>query len=230
MQRDPRKERKRPRLDDRIALRLFSTGEYLDGLWVGTENQSKPESVLERLREALALIKTYDPLRYRRLTSDLKRIWATPVYTQGGCFVSRLEACILHPRCVETTTTELLASMIVHEATHARLSGLGFGYEEELRPRIEAMCVRREIAFAAKLPDGSQVREWAAQKLLSYCIPAPLSNAARARQHDDHFITEARRLGIPDWVIRGLFMLRVVLRPLVAAARWAKKPLASPPR
>jgi hypothetical protein len=76
VQRDPKEERYRPTLADLIMLHVFSRGEYVDRLWVGVDDP-KREPVLERLRAALVLIKTYDPLRYHRLTRDLKRIWAT---------------------------------------------------------------------------------------------------------------------------------------------------------
>jgi hypothetical protein len=32
------------------------------------------------MNEALSLIKTYDPLRYRRLARDLKCVWVLPVH------------------------------------------------------------------------------------------------------------------------------------------------------
>ncbi len=204
--------------------RLFSRGEYVDGLWVGIDDP-KREPVLERLRAALVLIKTYDPLRYRRLTRDLKRIWATPLHGPHACFYYRLDACVLNPQYVlaETMTPELLASTIVHEATHARLWGIGFRYEEEARPRVEAICVRRELVFSAKLPHGEQVRDRAEKALMSLRSPTFLSNAAFAKSRDDYAVEELRRMGVPSWVIRSVFVLRRVLRPFVAAARRAKR-------
>jgi len=44
----------------------------------------------------------------------------------------------------------------------------GIGYETELRARVEAACVRRQLAFAIKLPNGGQVRE-AAERSLELC-------------------------------------------------------------
>lgn len=224
MQRDPKKERYRPTLGDLIFLHVFSRGEYVDGLWVGIDDP-KRELLLGRLRAALVLIKTYDPLRYLRLTRDLKRIWVTPLHGPSACFYYRLDACVLNPRYVlaETMTPELLASTIVHEATHARLWGMGFRYEEEVRPRVEAICVRRELVFCTKLPHGEQVRDRAEQALTSYCSPTSLSNAVFAKSWDDYAIEELRRMGAPSWVIRSAFVLRRVLRPFVVAARQAKR-------
>ncbi len=67
------RQKQRPRLLDRIELRL-STNKRVDGLWVGTY-EKEPEAVLRRVEEALYLIKIYDRLRYDRLIRDLERVW-----------------------------------------------------------------------------------------------------------------------------------------------------------
>jgi hypothetical protein len=41
----------------------------------------------------------------------------------------------------------------------------GIGYEEEIRARVEAVCFRREVAFATGLPNGEQVRQRAERTL-----------------------------------------------------------------
>jgi len=45
----------------------LSSGNRIDGLWVGTYFQSNRDEVLGRVQEALRLIKTYDQHRYRCL-------------------------------------------------------------------------------------------------------------------------------------------------------------------
>lgn len=55
------------------------------------------------------------------------------------------------------TRNEDIALILVHEATHARLSKFGFGYDEALRARIEAICHRRELAFAKRLGDEQAI-------------------------------------------------------------------------
>ena len=74
---------------------------------------------------------------------------------------------------------ELIASVIVHEATHARLMRCGIGYEEELRARVEKVCLRRELAFAAKLPNGEQIRAQTDPEL-GYLPPSYWTNEAFA--------------------------------------------------
>jgi hypothetical protein len=160
----PRKTR--PPFRERMMLRL-SDSRRVDGLWIGVGKAKEPELALRRVEEALRLIKVFDRVRYDRLIRDLERVWVTPLPGYSGCCSYSLGACELDPRFVlaETTLPEMIAATIVHEATHARLQRCGIGYEEELRDRVEAVCVRRELAFAARLPNGERVREEAERGL-----------------------------------------------------------------
>jgi len=116
----------------------------------------------DRVAAALQLIQEFDPIKYRRLVRDLKRIWITTIPGAVGRYVKSTSTCELDERFVlgEYTVTEQIAGVIVHEATHARLDQQGIGYEEKLRDRVEQVCMGRELAFAAKLPDGSRIRQW----------------------------------------------------------------------
>src|SRR5215472_6109938 len=136
-----------------------SKSRYVDGLWIGAfEDKKTAQQILTRLEAALALIKHYDRFRYDRIVRDLRRIWVTLLPTNIANFAYQIEACQIDSRyfLADTTTLEMIASTIVHEATHARL--WRFGYDEALRSRIEAICIRREIAFVAKLPNSEQIR------------------------------------------------------------------------
>src|SRR5713101_6929819 len=105
---------------------------------------------MPRVEEALRLIKTYDRVRYNRLIRDLERVWVTLLPGYPACYDHSIRACELDTRYVlaDTSQPEVIASTIVHEATHARLRRSGIGYEEDLRPRVEAVCYRAQIAFA----------------------------------------------------------------------------------
>ena len=215
---------------DRLGLHL-STGEHIDGLWVGT-CENEPEPILRRLKEALYLIKTHDPLRYQRLTRDLKRVWALSIQYPTAYFDRRLDACMLNTQFVlaEDSTPELIASSIVHEATHARLESYGIVYEEVRRPRIEGICVRRELAFSAKLPNGQQVHEWAEHKLTSYCNHASLTNAALTKRQLDQIDEELRRLGVPPWIVGMVRVLGQAIRGVMRVVRGARVPPAKESR
>ncbi len=89
-----------------------------------------------------------------------------------------------------------LASILVHESTHARLEAKGFAYTPELRERIEKVCFRRELGFARRLSE-----------------PGDLVGAARRQLErrpgyltKDEFRERVRRklieLGVPAWLVK----------------------------
>src|SRR3981081_2454053 len=88
-----------------------------------------------------------------------------------SCYYGSLRARLVDVRFVllETTTLEEIASTIVHEATHAKLGRWGISYEEKARSRIEAVCLRRELNFIAKLPHSEPLREKIA-RTLEWCV------------------------------------------------------------
>lgn len=223
--------KQRPRLLERIIafperhLLRHSKGEKFGGLWIAVFGDN-PETVLHRLREALRLIEVHDPTRYSRLRRDLKRVWVLRLPSLGS-YNSRLDACELNEDFVLAETPELLASVIVHEATHARLRSYGIGYGERTRPRIEAICIRRELAFAAKIPNGQRSREWAEQRLAS-CSAANLSDAARATRDYDWYVEEFRRLGVPHWVVKALFAPRRPIRAVIRFVEWISRHIRIP--
>jgi hypothetical protein len=205
----------RPNLADRLALR-FSTSRYVDGLWIGT-SESEPEPILRRIEEALSLIKRYDRVRYDRLIRDLRRIWVLVLPTGLANFTHKIDACEIDTRffLAETTTPELIAAVIVHEATHARLRHCGIGYEEAQRPRIEEICLRREIAFAETLPNGEAARDMA-ERTLALCATGEYwTSAAFRERYIEGGVEALRYLGAPGWlarVFRWLLVTRGCIR------------------
>ncbi|MEP6567801.1 MAG: hypothetical protein ABJB10_21915 [Mesorhizobium sp.] len=125
-------------------------------------SKHKGREAKDKVAAALELIRDFDPVRHNRMVRDLKRIWITTITGAAGQFVNSTSTCELDERFVlgEHTTTEQVAGAIVHEATHARLHQSGIGCEQELRDRVEQVCMGRELAFAAKLPDGESIYRW----------------------------------------------------------------------
>ena len=210
----PSRKKRRARrasLVDRLAL-WCSTGKNIDGLWVGVWDD-KPERHLRRVEEALSLIKTCDRIRYDRLNYDLKRIWVLLLPGPSGSYAESLNACKLDARFVldERLSPDVIATVIVHEATHARLCRCGLGYDESLRSRVEAVCIRRELAFARRLPDGDGVREWAEAQLKSYAVPDMLTDEAREKRYVEGSLEALRHLGTPAWMVRSAVPLRMLI-------------------
>jgi hypothetical protein len=192
----------RPRLSTRIMLR-FSKSRYLDGLWIGTW-ETEAEPILRRIEEALQLIKRHDRIRYDRLLRDLQRVWVLLLPSSVASFEYGIYTCEIDTRyCLaETTTPEVLAAVIVHEATHARLWRRGIRYEEAQRPRIEEICLRREIAFAAKLPNGQAARDQAEQTLALCATGEYWTGAAFRERYIEGGVETLRYMGAPGWLAR----------------------------
>ena len=204
---------RRATIAERILL-WISSGKVVDGLWVGAEADA--ERVLPRVEEALNLIKTHDPQRYNHIVRDLERVWVRLLTAGAAQFNPGLWACMLDERFVlaETTDTAMIAAVIVHEATHARLWRRGFGYDEDERQRIETICIRREMAFARRLPDGQRLREFAHEALAT--APSYWTNAASHDRHIEGSVEALRYLGW-SWLAR----------PLLAIRKWRSKKVSS---
>src|SRR5687768_8663852 len=149
---------KPPRLSmpDRLELWL-SMGQSVDGLWIGTVERDGG-AILQRVEQALGMIRNYDARRYRRLRHDLSRIWVRLLPSYRASFSASARACQLDSRYVRNAvvTVEELATCIVHEATHARIAHC-VPYRPELRQRIETVCRRQELTFAHRLPNGAAI-------------------------------------------------------------------------
>jgi hypothetical protein len=223
-----KKPNRKPHVADRLALWLLSTGHDIDGLWVGT-TESKPQTGLRRVEDALRLIKLHDSLHYSRVIHNLERIWVHLVPIAQACYERSLKACVFDERFVvpETTTLEEIASTIVHEATHARLDRWGISYDEKKRSRIEAVCLRRELNFAAKLPRGEPLREGIA-RTLEWCVSDQdyFSDVSFQQRRHQGEVETLRYLNTPEWLIRCLLKMLVV----ISAARRLVQRFAGPPR
>jgi hypothetical protein len=204
------RKRRRARLIDKLQL-WRSTSKRIDGLWVGVF-EPEPAPLLQRVERALGLIKSYDRVRYVRLNQDIERVWVRLVPHALGTFNESIDTCELDSRFVraETSTPEQIAAAIVHEATHARLLRRGIDYSPDLRPRVEAVCLRREIAFAARLPNGAQIRESAKRMLESCNADDDWSDAALDELYLKGSVEALRHLGVPNWVVRTLVAVRAL--------------------
>jgi hypothetical protein len=192
-----------------LRLRLLvCERRVVDGISLAAlPDQFDDRTSLDRIEEALALIHRYDPRRYRRLQRDigLIGIWLLPGYL--GFFDDKAQSIAIDRRfvmCIETTPA-MIASVIVHEACHARLWSLGFDDQESRRSRIEVLCQRQELLFAKKLNDHALVNWTSAWD----------ANAAMS----DRQLAEIQIAGGVD-VLRHLKAPEVVIRTVVALRRW----------
>ena len=177
----------------------------LQGFDVGISpavDSQKEQLAFENIDAALTLIQLHDPRRFQRIRTDVQRIHAFGTQAQYlGRWVDALRTCQLATDWIVRPDTRPadIASTIVHEATHARLSR--FTYDEPKRQRIEQICHKQEEAFALRLPDAMELVEQA--RRAQQRAPEFYSNTSLKRQSIDAL----RSLGVPTWVIRALHLV-----------------------
>lgn len=201
------------RLPLKFRLNLFMTERRLvDGIRLAV---SGGKLALDRIEEALGLIKRHEPMRFRRMKKDVDLIGVWLLPGPLGCFDTTARASIIDGRFVldDVTTPAMIASVIVHEACHARLEALGIDYSEDRRARIEALCKRQELRFAARLQDQTLI-DWNS----GWDTGARLSDRDMAEDSIAGHVEALRHLGVPDALIRVLVVLR---RLRDAVRRWS---------
>jgi hypothetical protein len=189
-------------LIDRIDLRMATTRE-VDGLSLSAFT-NRNEVALQRVEDALQLTKRHGRLHYRRVIRSLDRIWVNLTPGSRGNYLRRLNACQLDERFVlgEQTTIDQIASVIVHEATHAVLDRCGIAYDEPQRHRIEAICIRRQLHFVSGLT-GCEAEKESVRASLDYYSNNPefFSNPNMQRRFFDGSLEILQWLGAPNWLV-----------------------------
>lgn len=153
-----------------------------------------------KVDEALNLISKYDSRRYLQIKRDVKRIWIAAAPGYCAEWMDELQMCILDAnyfRQADISAAEMALS-IVHEAIHARLCKLKIGYTENIRERVERICIKSEIAFAKRLPNGQKLVEMAESKLE---MPKSYWTNGEFQKRDLDELTE---LGKENWLVRLL--------------------------
>ncbi len=122
----------------------------LDGMPVGVLDRRGAGELWARLGQALALVESTAPRQYVQVKRDIRRI-VVHFGDSAECSLSSF-TCFLGNELVRRSDAAMIASILVHEATHARLYRSGVPYAFRSKTRIEALCFREEIIFASKLP------------------------------------------------------------------------------
>jgi hypothetical protein len=125
-----------------------------------TREDIADEAVLARLAEALDLVATYAPQRFRHLQRDVRCIRIERFPTRGAFLpaerVVLTELTFLNRRDISAAP---VASSILHEGVHARVHAFrsrvmrGLPAEPDMS-REERLCRRAELAFGRSLPSA----------------------------------------------------------------------------
>jgi hypothetical protein len=204
-------------LIDRLELAM-STGHTVDGLWIGASvDDSQVAMTLGRLEAALSLIKTHDPRRYHRLLQDCSRVWVRLLPGNRARFKRASRACELDTRFAldESVSIPKIASVIIHEATHARLVSRGITYDEAQRRRIELVCRRQELTFALRVPDTNELQEQLRSWLNAPPEASLWTDSALAQARIDGVEAGLLHLGVSKWAV-------ILLKSFGRTVRWLR--------
>lgn len=141
------------------------------------------------LAAVLELIKASDPRRFKRMQKTMPTIALMPI--AGAEYHRHLKACYVEDALVDRIESRHLASILIHESTHAYLHDRGCRWTETRYQRIEKLCVREEIRFARRLNDPDLERR------LAY----KLDNVTPLHGGDQPEVP-AHLQGMPRWVRR----------------------------
>ncbi len=180
------------------------------GVSVGAFLPSKEQKsiVYVKLEQALLLIRVYDPRRFAQIQQDVQCILVLGDPPTVACWHQALRMIEVDDRylCADDTSVAALACTLVHEATHARLCRLGFGYEEPKRLQVERICFKTQRAFARRLPQGEELVREAEEMMASYGAEyfSDAGQHARDLQALRNDLQALRNLGCPAWMVRLL--------------------------
>jgi hypothetical protein len=151
----------------------------------------------DKLDSALGLIQKYAPGKFRALQTDVRSILVAGLPTFRGRYHHKHRMIELELDYVldAQTTTESLAWTLIHEAQHARLRRLGFGYDEPIRARIERLCFRAQRNFARQLPKGEKLIA-EAETWMEADLEAVFSTEARKQAN----LKALEDLKCPGWI------------------------------
>jgi hypothetical protein len=183
-------------------LRLISRRHECHGLEIRL--LTKPgtrKAQARKVEEALDLIARVAPFRLERLKREVQFILVTPLGCEVGQWWHGPRICLVNEKYTQDPdfTPAQLAATVIHEVTHGRLERAGIRYDEARRAEIEGICLREEIRFARRLPDGEDVIRWA-EATLAWTNEDLSDAAARARDRES-----LKEDGCPQWIINRLW-------------------------
>jgi hypothetical protein len=191
------------RIQRGIIRSLFrgATHRLIQGLPVRLVTGSfEAEAAYDRIASGLALLACYHPPILARLRRDAQGIlvWETESSSALAAWHFGVKLIIVDARLLfdRETTPAKIAATLAHEATHRRLDQ--FGYPPEKRARIEALCFRRERAFARRLPDSHELVAEIERQLQR--DPSYWADDAHAQR----VVDELAKRGVPGWLIQTI--------------------------
>lgn len=172
-------------------------------------SQPITELALTKVRSALDVLYDVSPSQLDRLPRFAPRIVVARLPGSWGRWQSNVGIALDRDLVLATDTTpQQIATVIVHELTHARLEAAGVRYVDAARVRCERICHLAERNFIARLPaskERARLEEISARYLIAgpqFWSDAAFVDRARAwRSRQRLWLRVAHDVG--DFVLRG---------------------------
>jgi len=188
-------------LRERIQERLATRKEIQEILVVvsGATAEWPEPLLLEKMESALGLVAAHQPMRLNRLRKDLERIHVHPLMTHRASFIRASRTCNLDAFFVATFPPAMIASSVVHEGMHARITAAGI----RLPPaREERACRRAELRLGRAMQDRTVIDRATAALALPDEDVAPGIDWGETRRAQRH--ADLAASGLPGWARRWL--------------------------
>ncbi len=178
------------------------------------------ELLAERLAAAVRLLQSVTPLRLAYLRRDLPFILVAFGPCAGQC-LDRVGICLLNTDDVlcQELSVEVLALVLVHEGTHARLARLGFENEGKHRARIERLCRLAAVTVGTRLPGAEEYVAWLQEMELSHESFADdeyWTDAALMQRVNERVRARGWAAVVGSWVARILVLLERAIQKRAA--------------
>lgn len=156
------------------------------------------EGVAAKLVEVFSLVDDIAPLEGRRVRQHVSKVIVADV--GGPMYLEAINSVLVSQRFLCTSEVSRIASVFIHEATHARLHLRGYFYTRRTQRRIEIRCLKTELAFLQKLPNSRDLCVRVEQRLqeLSVGMMGPWSREEQRRRA----IQRLQDGGVPMWLVK----------------------------
>ena len=198
---------------------------------IGFARSVKPnevEKVLELLGNCFDLLKAYFPQKFKDMTRDVKKIYVTgklkvfDAPNARAAFLPDIKGIALPINLFILTEEdkyriEFIASLIIHEAQHARLHRLGFSSNRNMLGRQEKICYTLQRRFGCKLKNGLEIVEYC-----DYALSVDLEKYYSSEEFLVRQITALESENVPNWVKK--FGTRMMVKKYKKINNINKKP------
>jgi hypothetical protein len=171
-------------------IAAFFPKRYVDGVRVTfTDIAADREACLMRIHLALESMRDTG-VRYGRLADRIRHI---VVWPGDQVFAVDAHEIYVPSEALLGVTDLMLASVLVHEATHLRVYARGIRYEPQYRWRIERLCISEQVRFLRCFREDGEALARAAED----CLNRPWWTGAEGEKRLDRAI---EKHNLPKWL------------------------------